>query len=378
MFLKIEFHLDSWLKRIETLPRRVRKAEERPAPSPPGSGPPPTGTRSPPGERPRRPRQPHRRSRSCRPGPTGPGAARHGQPARAGSRGCCLGGGGTRGNRDPAGGGRRGLSAPVEQAPGAVPGAAPHHRPPGGSADAERSPCPGRYRRSLLPGWRGPRARPSPAVSAGPVPSPGPPHAPASSREKKRKVRGPLVPFPSLRRAAPFTPVRERRLSGAGVSAGARPTGPASPVDRQRPARLGSARRGSRPPPAPSGHLPCCGAGEATEAARPRPRRPSPLPGSGGAPPAPPGAPRSPGAAAGAPRDRPGCAGGEQRRRPLPLPAGGAGAAAPQMKGCAGRRAPRRQVPSPPTPPRVHMSEFTDLAAAFTTLSCKRADIKPV
>lgn len=63
-------------------------------------------------------------------------------------------------------------------------------------------------------------------------------------------------------------------------------------------------------------------------------------------------------------------------RRPLPLPTGGAGAATPQMKDCAGRRAPRRQAP--PTPPRVHMSEFTDLAAAFTTLSCKRADIKPL
>lgn len=65
----------------------------------------------------------------------------------------------------------------------------------GGSA--KRSPCPWGRAGPLLPVPLAPlrmsEGPARPAVSAGPVLPPGPPHAPAISREKKRKVRGRLV-----------------------------------------------------------------------------------------------------------------------------------------------------------------------------------------
>lgn len=89
----------------------------------------------------------------------------------------------------------------------------------------------------------------------------------------------------------------------------------------------------------------------------------------------PPGLRRGPRGGVRALRARLGSPGGE---RPPPPPAadrrGRCGDPADERLRSQARPAPA----GPPTPPRVHMSEFTDLAAAFTTLSCKRADIKPL
>lgn len=271
---------------------------------------------------------------SPRPGPTAPSAPRHGQPSYIGNPRHHSGGGGSRECRDPAG--QPGAAAePAERAP------APFSTPPV-------------RRRELAV----PRGQPWPGA-----PARATPRTWQFSGEKAEDWGGLVLSRPT----APLTPARETRLSRAC------PCGSAS--RRQRQPGTGSARTGSLVLSAPArfaGAPAECLCGEGHRCGHGlRLAGPARSPGAAGHR-------QTPGSRSeaaerrcrgGAPRALAGSTGGE-RRRPHPAPAGGAAAEATQMKGCARRGSPRRQVlssppPGPPSPPRLHMSEFTDLAAAF-------------